>query len=55
VTGVHEGRYERWVIEVDQAFQAQDPQGTPSAILDGQRVNPRALFDPQAFRVLLGG
>jgi hypothetical protein len=54
VTGVREGRYERWVIEVDRAFQAQDPQGTPSAMLDGKRVNPRSLFDPQAFRVLLG-
>jgi protein-disulfide isomerase len=48
VTGVREGRYEAWVVEVDRAFQEQDSQGTPAALLDGEPVDPAALYDAQA-------
>jgi tellurite resistance protein TerC len=37
VSGVSEGRYEEWVVEIDQTFQEQDPRGTPAALLDGER------------------
>ena len=36
VAAVREGRYERWVREIDEAFQEQDAQGTPFALLDGR-------------------
>ena len=48
VSGVKEGRYELWVLKMEQTFQAQDPQGTPAAWLDGQPVDPRVLTDPRA-------
>jgi hypothetical protein len=48
--GVREGRYQQWVIEMDQVFQAQDPQGTPAAFLDGEPVELRVLYDPDALR-----
>lgn len=53
VTGVREGRYEPWVIEVDRAFQDQDPQGTPAAFLDGEPVDSSVLYDGQALGALL--
>jgi protein-disulfide isomerase len=53
VRGVSEGRYEAWVVAIDQSFQKQDPQGTPAALLDGQQVNPQSLFDPEALEALL--
>jgi hypothetical protein len=53
VTGVREGRYEAWVVAVDQAFQEQDPQGTPAALLDGEPVDSSALYDDQALGDLL--
>jgi hypothetical protein len=53
VTGLGEGRYEAWVVEIDQAFQKQDPRGTPAALLDGLEVNPRSLFDPDSLGALL--
>jgi hypothetical protein len=46
--GVREGRYQQWVIEMDQVFQAQDPQGTPAAFLDGRPVELGVLYDPDA-------
>ena len=55
VTGVREGRYEPWVLQVDQAFQEQDPQGTPAALLDGEPVDSSALYDPRALGALLRG
>jgi protein-disulfide isomerase len=48
VAGVREGRYEQWVITVDEGFQEQDPQGTPAAVLDGEEVDPALLFDREA-------
>lgn len=53
VTGVREGRYEAWVLQVDQAFQAQDPHGTPAALLDGEPVDSSALYDGEALGALL--
>jgi len=34
------------VREIDQVFQEQDPDGTPSAVLDGRPVDPETLYDP---------
>jgi hypothetical protein len=53
VSGLRQGRYEAWVVEIDREFQDQDPEGTPAALLDGQVVNPRTLFDPATFGALL--
>jgi hypothetical protein len=48
VAGVREGRYERWVLDREAAFQAEDPQGTPAAWLDGKALDARVLFDGRA-------
>jgi protein-disulfide isomerase len=48
-SGVREGRYETWVLRREAAYQAQDPQGTPAAWLDGSPIDPRVLFDPPKF------
>jgi hypothetical protein len=53
VSGVQQGRYEAWALEVDRAFQEQDPQGTPAALLDGQPVDSDVLYDDQALGALL--
>jgi protein-disulfide isomerase len=53
VTGVREGRYEPWVVQIDKAFQQQDPQGTPAAVLDAQPVDPALLFDREALGALI--
>ncbi len=55
VTGVREGRYEAWVVQVDEAFQEQDPHGTPAALLDGQPVDSSALYDGRTLGALLRG
>ena len=54
-TGVREGRYEAWVVAVDRAFQEQDPEGTPAALLDGEPVDSSALYDAAALGNLLRG
>jgi hypothetical protein len=54
-TGVRDGRYEAWVVEVDRAFQEQDPQGTPAALLDGRPVDSSALYDAGALGDVLRG
>jgi protein-disulfide isomerase len=48
ISGVNEGRYERWVLKMEQSFQEQDSQGTPAAWLDGEPVDPRVLTNPRA-------
>ena len=55
VGGVREGRYEQWVVAVEEVFQSQDPTGTPAALLDGSAVEPEALYDPEALGALLRG
>jgi protein-disulfide isomerase len=49
VSGVQQGRYDEWVLQREAAYQAQDPQGTPAAWLDGTPVEPDVLFDEAAF------
>lgn len=53
VNGVHEGRYEEWVLMVEAAFQDEDPNGTPAALLDGKIVDAEVLYNPEALGVLL--
>jgi Thioredoxin len=53
VSGLREGRYEEWVIEIDRVFQEQDPRGTPAAMLDGEQVGSDTLFDPAVLGALL--
>ena len=55
VTAVREGRYETWVRGVDEVFEPQDPDGTPSAVLDGQPVDSRKLYDADALGALIRG
>jgi len=55
VSGVREGRYEAWVVETDQAFGQQDPDGTPAALLDDRPVDSAVLYDPEALGAVLRG
>ena len=55
VSGVREARYENWVLRREAVYQAQDPQGTPAALLDGQPIDSRTLFDRSAFKRRLRG
>jgi protein-disulfide isomerase len=45
VSGVQTARYQEWVLQREAAYQAQDPQGTPAAWLDGTPLDARVLFD----------
>ena len=45
VAGVREARYEKWVLQREDAYRSQDPQGTPAAWLDGDQLDSRVLFD----------
>jgi protein-disulfide isomerase len=45
VAGVREARYEKWVLKREVLYQAQDPQGTPAAWLDGDPLDSEVLFD----------
>ena len=45
VAGVREARYEKWVLQREDAYRTQDPQGTPAAWLDGDQLDSRVLFD----------
>ena len=49
VAGVREGRYERWVLRREAAYEKQDPQGTPAAWMDGSLLHADVLFDRTAF------
>jgi protein-disulfide isomerase len=51
VSGVREARYAEWVLRREAVYQAQDPQGTPAAWLDGSPIDSNVLFD----RVALAG
>jgi protein-disulfide isomerase len=53
VSGVQESRYEDWVLRRESLFQAEDPQGTPAAWLNGSPIDSRVLFDKQGFEHLL--
>jgi protein-disulfide isomerase len=49
VAGVREARYESWVLNREDLYQAQDPQGTPAAWLDGAPLDSNVLFDTPSF------
>lgn len=55
VAAVREGRYASWVREIDEVFAEQDPDGTPSGVLDGKRVDSETLYDPDALGALIRG
>jgi protein-disulfide isomerase len=49
VSGVREARYELWVQRREALYQAQDPQGTPAAWLNGNPMDSNVLLDRLAF------
>jgi predicted DsbA family dithiol-disulfide isomerase len=53
VTAVQEGRYVSWVREIDDVFEEQDPDGTPSALLDGRPVESETLYHPDDLGALI--
>jgi hypothetical protein len=53
VTAVQEDRYASWVREIDDVFEEQDPDGTPSALLDGRAVESETLYDPDKLGALI--
>lgn len=53
VSGVREARYERWVLRREAVYNAEDPQGTPAAWLNGDPVDSNVLFDRLAFETRL--
>jgi protein-disulfide isomerase len=53
VNAVEQGTYAPWVQAIDDVFQAQDPQGTPAGLLDGDPVAFEALADPEALGALI--
>ena len=53
VSGVREARFEKWVLQQEATYQAEDPQGTPAAWLDGNPISSDVLFDRPAFKRLL--
>jgi hypothetical protein len=55
VSGIQTARYERWVLRREEVYQAQDPQVTPAAWLDGSPIDARVLFDQQKFERRLRG
>ncbi len=46
VSGVRGARYAEWALRREAAFQAEDPQGTPAAWLNGSPLDSNVLFDP---------
>jgi protein-disulfide isomerase len=50
VSGVRQARYEKWVLRQELVYQAQDPQGTPAAWLNGSPIDSGALLDRLAFQ-----
>jgi protein-disulfide isomerase len=53
VSGVREARYEQWILRREATYQAQDPQGTPAAWLNGNPMDVDVLFDRAAFETEL--
>jgi hypothetical protein len=49
VSGVRKARYEKWVLSREAVYQAQDPQGTPAAWLNGDPIDSKVLFDRSKF------
>ena len=55
VSGVRTARYEEWVLRREAVYQAEDPQGTPAAWLNGSPLDSRVLFDRREFERQLRG
>jgi len=49
VSGVREGRYENWVLRQEALYEAEDPQGTPAAWLNGEPIDSGVLLDRAKF------
>ena len=49
VSGVREARYADWVLRREELYQAEDPQGTPAAWLNGTPIDSSVLFDRSKF------
>jgi Thioredoxin len=52
--GVRGARFEPWVLRQELHYQAEDPQGTPAAWLDGEPIESSVLFGRRQFKHLLG-
>lgn len=55
VSGVKEGRYQRWVEQAEERFASEDPGGTPFALIDGKPVGNEPIYDPEALGSLIRG
>jgi Thioredoxin len=53
ISGVQTARYEKWVLSREEAYAAEDPQGTPAAWLNGHQVESRVLFDRPSLEAAL--
>ena len=50
VSGVRDARYEEWVLQREEVYQTEDPQGTPAAWLNGHPLDSTVLFDRLEFQ-----
>jgi protein-disulfide isomerase len=55
ISGVRQARYEQWVLSREADYQAEDPQGTPAAWLNGKPIDSAVLFDRRSFDAQLQG
>jgi protein-disulfide isomerase len=53
VSGVRTGRYVQWVLRQEALYQAEDPNGTPAAWLNGIPIESSVLFDKMAFEKVI--
>lgn len=53
--GVREERYADWVLASEERFAQEDPDGTPMVFVDGKRLDPGVLYDPEALGAALRG
>jgi predicted DsbA family dithiol-disulfide isomerase len=53
--GVREGRFTAWVLAAEDRFAEEDPDGTPMLFVDGERLDPGVLYDPEALGAALRG
>ena len=52
-SGVREERFVEWVLAAEDAFAEEDPDGTPMLYLDGEQVDPRVVYHPEALAEVL--
>jgi predicted DsbA family dithiol-disulfide isomerase len=53
--GVGEARYRQWVLQTEEIFSGQDPDGTPAVLLDDRKIDSGVLYDPEALGALIRG